>query len=99
MPSTDTLQRLTAAPGAHSLDYYDPAFPDRRLVLHAACPLGFGVNTPVVFVHHGVARNGQAYRDYWLEHVDRANVLAISVEFPEDTFPEYSRMFLICVNL
>ncbi len=89
MPSTDTLQRLTASPGGHSLDYFDPAFPDRRLTLHAACPRGFGANTPILFVHHGVARNGRAYRDYWLEHVDQTNILAISIEFPEDSFPEY----------
>jgi len=89
LPSTETLHRLTAAPGAHSQPYFDPAFPDRRLVLHAACPRGFDPTTPIVFVHHGVARNGEAYRDYWLEHVDQAKILAISIEFPEETFPEY----------
>lgn len=48
---------------------------------------------PVVFVHHGVARNGRDYRDYWLGHVDARGVLAISVEFPESSFPEY-----LCYN-
>ena len=44
---------------------------------------------PVVLLHHGVKRNGGDYRDYWLPHVDTGGVLAISIEFPERSFPEY----------
>ncbi|MBV9252339.1 MAG: alpha/beta hydrolase, partial [Acetobacteraceae bacterium] len=47
------------------------------------------VVTPVVLVHHGVGRNGKDYRNYWLDLVDEASVLAISIEFPEAYFPEY----------
>jgi hypothetical protein len=83
------LAPLVAVPGANTIPYFDPAFPDRRLILHSACPRHYDAATPVLFVHHGVARNGEAYRDYWLEHVDQAGILAISIEFPEDTFPEY----------
>ncbi len=83
------LSPLVAAPGAHSIPYFDPSFPDRRMILHAARPRHFDANTPILFVHHGVARNGEAYRDYWLPHVDEAGILAISIEFPEATFPEY----------
>lgn len=72
-----------------SLLYLDPAFPDRTLVLHGACPARFDAQTPILFVHHGVLRNGQAYRDYWLAHVERIGVLVIAVEFPETSFPEY----------
>ena len=71
------------------MDYFDPAFPDQRLILHSARPRRYAPDTPVLFVHHGVARNGQAYRDYWQDDVDAAGILAISVEFPEETFPEY----------
>ena len=42
---------------------------------------------PVVFLHHGVKRDGANYRDYWLPHVDPGGVLAISIEFPEESFP------------
>jgi hypothetical protein len=42
----------------------------------------------VLFVHHGVRRNGRDYWDYWLDLVDEAGVLAISVEFPERSFPD-----------
>ena len=40
-------------------------------------------------MHHGVRRNGRDYRDYWLDLVDEAGVLAIAIEFPEASFPEY----------
>ena len=83
------LTRLVNTPGANSLRYIDPAFPDRPLVLHAARPREYEVGTPIVFVHHGVNRNGRDYRDYWLDLVDEARVLAIAIEFPEASFPEY----------
>ena len=85
------LSRLVAAPGAHSVPYIDPAFPDRPLVMHAARPRQFRVDTPVLLVHHGVGRNGAAYRDYWMKLVDEAGILAIAIEFPEASFPDYLR--------
>jgi hypothetical protein len=70
-------------------NYVDPAFPDRPLVLHAARPRDYDVGTPVLFVHHCVGRNGRDYPDYWLNLVDHADILAISIEFPEASVPEY----------
>jgi hypothetical protein len=83
------LSRLVAAPGAHSVHYVDPAFPDRPLLLHSARPLRFDGDTPVLIVHHGVGRNGRDYRDYWMPLVDEARTLVISVEFTEAAFPDY----------
>jgi len=83
------LSPLIAAAGAASLPYTDPAFPDRKLVLHAARPQVWHAGLPVLLVHHGVARNGRDYRDYWLPHVDSGRFLAIAIEFPEACFPEY----------
>jgi hypothetical protein len=83
------LSPLVALPGPNSLPYFDPAFPTQRLVLHAARPVHWQPEQPVVLVHHGVGRNGRDYRDYWLAHVDAGAFLAIAIEFPEDSFPEY----------
>ena len=83
------LSSLVAEPGAHSMPYVDPAFPGRTLLLHSARPRRHDPATPVLFVHHGVGRNGADYRDYWLRLVDEAGILAISIEFPEESFPEY----------
>ena len=83
------LSSLIATPGASSLPWFDPVFPDRQLILHAARPLAWHSGTPVLFVHHGVARNGRDYRDYWLPHADAEGMLIIAIEFPEASFPEY----------
>jgi hypothetical protein len=80
---------LVAAAGPASIPYIDPAFPDQQLILHAARPRAWHPGLPIVFVHHGVARNGRDYRDYWLPHVDEGGFLAIAIEFPEASFPEY----------
>ena len=34
-------------------------------------------------MHHGVRRNGRDYRDYGLDLVKKAGVLAIAIEYPE----------------
>ncbi len=83
------LSLLVATAGGSSLPYIDPAFPDQPLVLHAARPRIWHPGLPVLFVHHGVGRNGRDYRDYWLPHVDTGQMLVISIEFPEASFPEY----------
>jgi len=83
------LPLLVASAGGASVTYFDPEFATRPLVLHAARPKLWNVAMPVVMVHHGVARNGRDYRDYWLKHVDDAGVLAIAIEFPEASFPEH----------
>jgi poly(3-hydroxybutyrate) depolymerase len=85
----NSLSALVAGPGGHSIDYTDPAFPDRALRLHSACPPGCGPDTPLLFVLHGVARNGQDYRDYWADHAAEARILAIAIEFSAAMFPEY----------
>jgi hypothetical protein len=85
------LTALVACPGPASLPYHDPAFPDRPLVLHAACPPEWHAGLPVLFVHHGVGRNGRDYRDWWLPNA--RDMLVIAIEFPEASFPEY-----LCYN-
>jgi hypothetical protein len=83
------LSSLASAPGARSMRYFDPAFPDRALLLHSARPRRYDPSTPVLLVHHGVGRNGADYRDYWLRLVDEIDVLAIAIEFSEESFPDY----------
>jgi hypothetical protein len=57
--------------------------------LYSARPIQYDANTPILFVHHGVGRNGADYRDYWLPMIDEIGVLAIAVEFSEAAFPDY----------
>ena len=83
------LRQLVTEPGANQLEYFDPTFPDRKLRLYSARPRHFDADTPILLVHHGVGRNGRDYRDYWLPMVEELGVLAISIGFPEASFPKY----------
>ncbi len=83
------LAPLVATAGPATLPYRDPGFPDRLLNLHAARPASWHPGLPVLFVHHGVNRNGRDYRDYWLPHVDPGGLLAIAIEFPQTSFPDH----------
>lgn len=85
---TDLSVLITAGPHT-SVPYHDPVFPDRTLILHSAGPDNHRPDAPVLFVHHGVARNGRDYRDYWIDHARDLDLFVISIEFPETTFPEY----------
>ena len=77
-PAMTGLAHLVAAPGAASLPWFDPVFPDRQLILHAARPADWHPGMPVLFVHHGVARNGRDYRDYWLGHAIQGHLNAVA---------------------
>jgi hypothetical protein len=85
----NNLAALVAAPGASSVTYIDLEFPERPLILHAARPNDWTVDTPVLFVHHGVGRNGRDYRDYWLKMIESIRLLVIAIEFSEASFPDY----------
>jgi poly(3-hydroxybutyrate) depolymerase len=81
------LAALVAHAGVNDLPWTDPALPGQPLVLRAARPQRFSPETPVLFVHHGVKRNGADYRDYWLPLVDEADLLVVVPEFTEASFP------------
>ena len=81
------LAALVASPGTNDVPWTDPALPAQPLTLRAARPRRFHADTPVLFVHHGVLRNGADYRDYWLPLVDEADVLVVVPEFSDAAFP------------
>jgi len=81
------VRALVANAGPNDLPFEDPALPGHEMVLRSARPRQFSTRTPVLFVHHGVNRNGGDYRDFWLPLVDEADVLVIAPEFPQTWFP------------
>lgn len=87
MTSGGDLRALLAGAGANAMAYTDVAFPTRKMTLFSACPRRVTPATPVVFVLHGVGRNGDDYRDHWLDQVDEHDVLAIAPTFPAEDFP------------
>ncbi len=82
------LQGLVAQAGANDVPYDDPHLPGRTIMLRAARPQRYSPATPVLFVHHGVQRNGGDYRDYWLPLVDAAQLLVVVPEFSWSDFPQ-----------
>ncbi len=81
------LLHLAAAAGPNDLPWIDPAFPAQPLTLRSARPRDFSPDTPVLFVHHGVLRNGGDYRDFWLGLVDEADLFVVVAEFSDQSFP------------
>ena len=81
------LRALVADAGPNDVAYEDPHLPGRPLTLRSARPKHCTPKTPVLFVHHGVLRNGGDYRNFWLPLVDSADVLAIVPEFSTEYFP------------
>ncbi len=82
----ESLRELFANPGANDLPMLHPTI-GRAMTLRSARPRHCTPDTPIVFVHHGVNRNGDDYRDYWLPLVDEADVMVIAPEFPGEGFP------------
>jgi poly(3-hydroxybutyrate) depolymerase len=88
MNEVEALARAFAAPGRISFPFMDAIHdPDRPLWLHAYRPEGYTPDRPVVFALHGLARNGEEYRDHWVDIAERHRVLILAPGFPQETHP------------
>jgi len=61
--------------------------PDKPITVYYYNPEESKANVPVVFVMHGVKRNGQEYRDSWVEHAKQEKFLLLVPEFSEKYYP------------
>jgi poly(3-hydroxybutyrate) depolymerase len=50
-------------------------------------PPGAASNSPVVFVMHGMKRNGETYLDEWMPYADQCHFVLVVPEFSELEFP------------
>ena len=69
--------------GRASIPYIDPYSPDRPLVLECHRPASHMPDRPVVFVQHGMARNGAEYCDAWIPASERHGLLIVAITFGE----------------
>lgn len=53
-------------------------------------PTKAGRQSPIVFVMTGLERNGQAYRDSWINHAERGNFIVLIPEFSKKNYPSSS---------
>lgn len=58
-----------------------------RLTVWYHRPAGLPADAPVLFVIHGVGRNGEEYLSDWIEHADRKRFLLVVPEFSKEEFP------------
>ena len=75
-----------ARSGVNAIPYTDPGNPDRPLVLNTYRPSSYTPTQPVVFVQHGMLRNGDAYRDFWIPAADRYGLLIVAPTFSNEAY-------------
>jgi pimeloyl-ACP methyl ester carboxylesterase len=84
------MTTLTLDPpiGRSALPFLDARHPQRPLVVNCYRPARHGPGDEVVFVQHGMLRNGDDYRDFWIEAAERYNLLIVAPTFGNDHFPK-----------
>lgn len=83
---TSALADLPAGTG--SFVYVDKANnPGKPVKVWYHRPEGTDSTVPVVFVMHGVRRNGDTYRDNWIDLADENKFLVVVPEFSKKAFP------------
>ncbi|MEB8328795.1 hypothetical protein OO009_05455 [Flavobacteriaceae bacterium KMM 6897] len=62
---------------------------EKTIVVHYYKPKNLTSESPVIYVVPGAGRNGDDYRDAWIEKSKRYNVLVLSPEYSEKNYPEF----------
>jgi len=74
--------------GAGSFAFVDvKGDPAKPITVYTFCPKAYGPTSPIVFVMHGVLRNGADYRDQWIAEAERHGFLLIVPEFSQEHYP------------
>ena len=85
---SDAAETAAIAPGAGQFIFQ---FPDRAaeraIKVWTYRPKELTAQSPVLFVMHGVERNGERYRNEWQPHAERAQALLLVPEFSRANFP------------
>ena len=68
--------------GRSTLPFIDPQHPDRPIEVNFYRPVDHGPDDPVVIVQHGMLRNGDEYRDFWIPAADKHRILIVAPTFP-----------------
>jgi poly(3-hydroxybutyrate) depolymerase len=67
--------------------WFDFVQGSRQVLVRYHIPAGFNAATPIVFVMHGVKRNGEVYLHDWLPFSEERHFVLVVPEFSEDEFP------------
>ncbi len=79
---------LDPALGRSSLPFVDARHPERPLEVNFYRPAAHRPDDPVVIVQHGMLRNGDDYRDFWIEAAEKHRLLIAAPTFGNARFPQ-----------
>jgi pimeloyl-ACP methyl ester carboxylesterase len=69
---------------------YEP-FADKPVDIFYHIPEGIDMTTaPIVLVFHGMSRNADDYRDYWISSAEKYNLMIFAPEFTDELYPSVS---------
>ena len=80
-----TTKTLNPPVGRSTLSFIDASHPDKPLEVNVYRPARHQPNDPVIVVQHGMLRNGDEYRDFWIPAADRYGLQIIAPAFAEET--------------
>ena len=83
-----SLKSLFDGDDRNTVTFVRPEDPDRPITLQTYRPRGHTPDWPVVIVQHGMLRNGDDYRDFWIPAAERFHLLIVAPTFSLDHYPE-----------
>ncbi|WP_299820205.1 hypothetical protein [uncultured Jannaschia sp.] len=86
-----TLATLLEREGTSAIPFDFDGQPGRSILLNCYRAAGYRPGGDVVLVQHGMKRNGDDYRDFWIDAADRHDLLIVAPTFSDDLFPEAER--------
>lgn len=88
MPFITDLETALTCHGRFSLNYRDPHAHGKPITLNGYRAAGATEKSPVVIVQHGVLRNGDEYRDFWVNAAELHGLLVVAPTFAEADWPD-----------
>lgn len=83
-----TTLTLNPPQGRSALPFVDARHPQRPLEVNFYRPARHQPEDEVVFVQHGMLRNGDDYRDFWIDAAERHNLLIVAPTFGNEHYPK-----------
>jgi poly(3-hydroxybutyrate) depolymerase len=92
------LVSILAAPIVHAIEIpegpssfqWEDGMTSRPLTVWTYRPTTLAPGAKIVFVLHGMNRDGKRYRDQWQPHAEKGSFLLVAPEFDERSFTEYA---------
>lgn len=85
--STISIDQLSSGSGYFNfIDWQGN--PNKPIVVWYYLPEKITENSPIVFVLHGLERNGKEYRDVWIKHAQNHQFILLVPEFSQKYYPK-----------